>query len=110
MAANIIEIASLAELDALFENSHLAPVILFKHSDSCGISADLFEQISVIQSDIHIVVVQTNRSISDSVAVRTGFRHQSPQAFVLKSGKPVYQASHYGIDIRRIIEKLTTDN
>ena len=106
MAANIIEIASLAELDALFEGSHSAPVILFKHSNTCGISADLFEQISEIQSDIHVVVVQRDRPVSDSIAARTGFRHQSPQAFVLKSGKPVYQASHYGIDIRRIAESM----
>lgn len=89
---------SLDALDALFEVSHRAPVILFKHSRTCGISAHLLEEIKAVDSDINVVVVQSHREVSNAIERLTGYRHQSPQAFVIKGGKAVYQASHYGID------------
>jgi bacillithiol system protein YtxJ len=89
---------SIDALDALFEVSHRAPVVLFKHSKTCGISAHLLEEIRTVDSDISVVVVQSHREISNEVEQRTGFRHQSPQAFVIRDGKAVYHASHYGID------------
>lgn len=96
--ADISPVRSPEVLDALFENSHSAPVVLFKHSSSCGISAHLLEEMSAVAGEVNVIVVQDNRDLSNAVEARTGFRHQSPQAFVLKNGKAVYHASHYGID------------
>ena len=45
--------------------------------------------------DLVIVVCIALGSIH---AVRTGRSHQSPQAFVLLDGEPIYHATHYGID------------
>jgi thioredoxin 1 len=50
-----------------------------------------------INADVHIVILQTDRPVSDAIAERTGIRHESPQAFVLKGGKSIYHASHYDI-------------
>jgi bacillithiol system protein YtxJ len=47
---------------------------------------------------VNLIVVQDHRAISNEVERRTGRRHQSPQAFVIKNGEPVYHASHYAID------------
>ena len=85
-------------LDAVFERSHSEPVVLFKHSKACGISAHVLEMTSEIDGELNVIVVQEQRLLSNEVAGRTGYAHQSPQAFVLVNGKPVYHATHYGID------------
>lgn len=108
MSANFITIDSLDTLDALFERSYDEPVVIFKHSSRCGISAHLKEEISGLDADINLVVVQTSREISVAVESRTGFRHQSPQAFVIQNGRAVYHASHYGIDPIAISAHLTS--
>ena len=35
--------------------------------------------------------------VSDEIARRTGIRHESPQAIVLKDEKVIYHASHYDV-------------
>ncbi len=106
MSAKFIDLDSIQKLDALIAGSHTTPVFLFKHSDTCGISADILEQLGAIDGDINIIVVQSDREVSNAVAERLGIRHASPQAFVIKDGKPVYHATHYGIDPKKINEHL----
>ena len=72
-------------------------MILFKHSNSCGISSGVFNEVSLVNGDINLIVVQNARNVSNLIAERTGIRHESPQAIVLKQGEPVYHASHYDI-------------
>ena len=102
----INKVDSIEKLDELFERSKLEPVLLFKHSDSCGISAHVLDMVQEVDGDVNVIVVQENRDLSNEVAKRTGHTHQSPQAFVLRYGKPVYHATHYGIDPKSIEEKL----
>ena len=104
--ASINKVDSTEALDALFELSYREPVVLFKHSKACGISAHVLEMTSEIDGEINVIVVQDHRSLSNEVASRTGHTHQSPQAFVLVNGKPVYHATHYGIDARPISDHL----
>lgn len=106
MPANFNRISSAEELDSLIDASFDHPVVLFKHSNSCGISSDILHQLGEIEGNINVIVIQQDRDISNLAADRTGHRHQSPQAFVLKDGKPVYHATHYGIDPREISKKL----
>ena len=42
----------------------------------------------------------------EAIANLTGVRHQSPQAIVLRDGKPVYHASHYDIEATHIEESI----
>lgn len=98
MSANFITIDSLDSLDALFERSFTRPVVIFKHSNTCGISAHVMEQIADVDHDVNVIVIQTNRDLSNAVETKTGYRHQSPQAFVIRDGRAVYHATHYGID------------
>jgi bacillithiol system protein YtxJ len=106
MSAKFVKIETFEQLDELFKRSHDEPVILLKHSNTCGISLDILEQTAVIDGTVNVVVIQENRPISDTIAAKTGHRHQSPQAFVIKDGKPVYHATHYGIDPNEIKNKL----
>ena len=96
--ALINKVDSIEKLDAVFERSKSEPVVLFKHSNSCGISAHILETVQDIEAELNLIVIQENRALSNDVAVRTGRSHQSPQAFVLVDGEPVYHATHYGID------------
>lgn len=109
MPANLVMIESLEQLDALFESSFTAPIALLKHSNRCGISSHMLEMVSQAEGTINVVVIQEHRPISEAIAMRTGHRHQSPQAFVIKDGKSVYHATHYGIDPAKIQEHLTAN-
>jgi len=105
MPATINKVESIDELDELFERSVAEPVVIFKHSNSCGISSHVLEMIAEFDGQLNVVVVQQNRDVSNEIAVRTGYTHQSPQVFVLVDKKPVYHATHYGIDAEILKQK-----
>ena len=106
MAATFKPITSEEQLDALFEDSRHHAVALLKHSNTCGISANVMYDLREIDAEINVIVIQQNRDLSNAVAIRIGHRHQSPQAFVIKGGKAIYHATHYGIDPGEIESKL----
>lgn len=106
MPAKFNQITSAAQLDALFEDSHDHAVALIKHSDTCGISANVMHDLREIDADVNVIVIQQNRDLSAVTAEKTGYRHQSPQAFVIRDGKPIYHATHYGINPAEIESKL----
>lgn len=97
MKANFIEIHSGEELDEVFQKSKQQPVVLFKHSITCPISAGVYREVSGVDSDVYLIVVQYARGVSNQLAEKTGVRHESPQAIVLKDERAVYYASHYNV-------------
>ena len=105
MNAKFHEINTFEELETLFQQSFNAPVVLFKHSVTCPISMNVHADISEADAEINLIIVQKARNISTEIAQKTGIRHESPQAIVLKNGKAIYHASHYDItaeDIQRV--------
>jgi bacillithiol system protein YtxJ len=44
-----------------------------------------------------LVLVLENRRLSNTIASRFGVRHESPQAIVLRDGRPYWNASHWAI-------------
>ena len=106
MPAILTDLDSIEKLDELFERSHSAPVVIFKHSNTCGISSMISGRVKGLDAEINLIIVQKNRDVSNELAERTGIRHESPQAFVLRNGKIVYHASHYSIDPDEITREL----
>ena len=98
MPANFIDLHSGDDLDAVFERSNREPVVLLKHSNSCGISAHIKYLLESVDADIFVATVQLHRPLSNEITVRTGRSHQSPQLFVIRSGEVIHHATHYGID------------
>jgi bacillithiol system protein YtxJ len=94
---SFVTLDSIEKLDELFEKSKETPVVLFKHSLTCPISTDASTQMSIVNGDVNLVIVQISRSISNEIEMRTNIQHESPQLISLKDGKPVYSASHYKI-------------
>ncbi len=85
------------KLEQLFSLSNEKPIIIFKHSVTCPISHDVFQDTSASDNEVFLVIVQNSRQISNEIAEKTGIRHESPQAIILRNGKAVWHASHYDI-------------
>jgi bacillithiol system protein YtxJ len=86
-----------AELASLFTLSHERPVVLFKHSLTCPVSNAAYKEMSALDGDVSLIVVQNARDVSREVEAITGVRHESPQTIVLRNGRPVWNASHWRI-------------
>lgn len=106
MKAVINKITSIEELEEVFVKSNEKPVALFKHSTTCPISASVYHEVQNVDGEVNVVIVQSARNVSNEIAARTGVRHESPQAIVLKDGKAVYHASHYDITAEDVSSKL----
>jgi bacillithiol system protein YtxJ len=97
MEDRFTQITDTNALDQLLTRSHDAPVVLFKHSTTCPISAAAYKQMSKVENEVSLVVVQRARDVSSEIASRTGIQHESPQAIVLRNGEAVWAASHFDI-------------
>ena len=88
-------------LEELFERSRKQPIVLFKHSTTCPISASAHRQMAELSKEvagrIALVVVQRARELSRRVAELTGIQHESPQTIILRNGQAVWSASHFDI-------------
>lgn len=88
----------------MWSASQVEPVILFKHSQSCGVSLMARELIAEgeVPVPVHEIVVQQQRALSNAVADRLAVRHESPQVFVVAAGAAVWHSSHSGVQPARI--------
>lgn len=88
------------------------PSLIFKHSNSCAISAmalnrTLTQQDEIDEmADVYLVDVNRNRPTSLFIADELGITHESPQAILIKNGKVIYHASHSGIRPDDILSHL----
>jgi len=105
---NWVNIDSLAKLDEVLSSGDEKPILFFKHSTRCSISAmalhglegawDLKEE-EVTPCFVDLI---QHRDVSNKIEEITGVLHQSPQAIVLKKGEVIHQSSHNGIKAQQI--------
>lgn len=94
------QLSQVEEVDEVFLSSNNATQIILKHSISCGTSFFAKKNIESItkeelgDSQLHLIDVIRNRSISMYLAHKVGVRHESPQVFVIKNGEVIWHASH----------------
>jgi bacillithiol system protein YtxJ len=89
-----VELPDVAALDNFLAQSNGDPVIIFKHSDSCGISARAYTQMSQLKPPVGLVTVQTARTVSAELEKRMGLAHETPQVMIVSGGKVAWTASH----------------
>ena len=94
MTNGFIELRDVASLDDFLARSNGDPVIIFKHSYSCGISARAYTQMSWLERPVGLVTVQTARAVSDEIGKRMGLAHETPQVMIISDGKVAWTASH----------------
>ena len=102
MENQFIPVGDQQELDQLIARSHEAPVLVFKHSTTCPISAAAYREMRQLATEVALVVVQHAREVSREVEARTGIRHESPQALVLRNGEAVWTASHWRLTAEEV--------
>lgn len=100
-------------LDAAIAESRERPVLLFKHSRYCGVSCEALDELQAHIDNraggavaYRMITVQTHRPVSDAVSARLGIRHETPQAILLRDGKPVWNASHFRITASQLDQIL----
>ena len=118
MHPHLIHLQNLDDLDRLLSESHARPLLLFKHSYSCGVSAEaLDELVDHLNADVvaagltepqyAMVTVQTHRDVSNAVSTRLGVRHETPQALLVRDGRVVWAASHFRVTADAMKKALT---
>lgn len=89
------------QFDALLSASSGQPVIIFKHSPTCGTSAMAYDELTDLLEgsgpEVHLLNVLSSRALSQAVAARLAIRHESPQVLVLKDGLVRWYGSHYRV-------------
>ncbi len=58
----VVTLDSIEKFEALVGRSSDEPVFLLKHSRTCGISADIYEQMGSIDGEMNVIVVQDHRA------------------------------------------------
>lgn len=106
---NYTEIKSVDEWKKVLEKSSEKPVVVFKHSTTCPISAHAYGEFNSFDKpfDRYLVKVIEHRPVSNEISNDLGIKHESPQAFVIANGKVVWNASHRKIT-KRELEEVTS--
>ena len=97
MNNQFIEISNLTSLEDFVAKLDGAPGILFKHSDTCGISSRAYNEMSRLPYPVGLVVVQKARSVSDEIEKRWRVSHETPQVLIVRDGAVVWNASHFRV-------------
>ena len=93
----------LNELDAALAAASVRPILIFKHSETCGISAQAYEEVVSLLADpewpvdIYLVSVWAGRAVSNAIAARLHVRHASPQILLMEKGVVRWNASHFRV-------------
>ena len=95
------EITTPAEFDALLEESERGPVLIFKHSTQCPVSASAHSRMQAWERvlgeaapPVYLVKVFESRALSNDIAVHLGVTHKSPQVILVRDGYALWNTSH----------------
>jgi hypothetical protein len=121
-------LSGMDELDRALAASDERPLLLFKHSFTCGISAEALDELVAhlnavaslrrrdepvlpgrsasadrrVDASYAMVTVQTHREVSNAVARKLGVRHETPQALLIRDGRVVWSASHFRVTAQAV--------
>lgn len=103
------------QLSEIDNQSKEKPVLIFKHSTRCSISAASLDRLERKWDDTtmsnvvpYFLDLISNKEISNTVAQKYAVDHQSPQILIIRDGKCIHDASHFGIDYSEVEEIVTT--
>ena len=106
MENRFVKVTGAEQFTDLLTRSQEQPVVIFKHSTTCPISAAAYDEMAQVAGEIVLVEVQRARELSREIEKQTGIRHESPQVLVLDNGKVVWNASHFKVKARAVEEAL----
>jgi bacillithiol system protein YtxJ len=109
----ITRIERIEDVDGLLADSASTPVLIYKHSYTCGTSAYALDELTDLlhrqptAARYAMVAVQTHRDASSAIATRLGVRHETPQVLLVRDGRVVWSASHFRVTADAIEAALT---
>ena len=106
MENHFIKVTDTKAFQEMVDRSKERPVVIFKHSLTCPISAAAYDQVSEFAGEVALVEVQRARELSTEIENRLGITHESPQVIVLRNGQVVWNASHFKITADAVAEAV----
>lgn len=104
MSTPWLPLTDAAQVAALADESRQHPVIVFKHSTTCSISAAAKAKIErqwaasgLDGVPIYYLDLLRFRPLSAQIAEQFGVQHESPQLLLIQNGEATFNASHMGI-------------
>jgi len=116
MATPWLPLTQSEQLRDIVQESHEHPVLIFKHSTSCSISAAAKAKLerqwpeATLPTDtpIYYLDLLRYRPISGQIAEELQVQHESPQLLLIQDGQVRYHASHMGIRLSEAGAAVTT--
>jgi bacillithiol system protein YtxJ len=109
MGNSFFRIDNRETLNKLITDSRSKPVVIFKHSNTCGVSSAAYREMEKLDGQVNLLEVQSARDVSREIADLTGIRHETPQVIVLKDGKAVWNASHFDVKAGAVLKALESN-
>jgi bacillithiol system protein YtxJ len=114
MATSWLPLNQPEQLTDIVRESHEHPVLIFKHSTTCSISATAKAKLERQWPDanlpadtpLYYLDLLRFRPISAQIAQEFGVQHESPQLLLIQNGKCTYHASHMGIRLADVAEEV----
>ena len=106
MKNSFLKITDTKSLEEMADRSRERPIVIFKHSLTCPISASAYQQMVEFEGEVVLVEVQRARALSMEIESRLGVMHESPQVIVLRNGQVVWNASHFRITAAAVAEAV----
>ncbi len=103
-STGFVELKDSQSLEKFIHDSQAHPTIIFKHSNSCGISALAHKEMSKLQQPIGLIVVQKSRALSDELERRYALPHETPQVLIVRGDELLWDASHSRIRANTVEE------
>ena len=104
--SGFVELKDVESLNRFLEGSAEEPVVLLKHSNSCGVSSRAYREMAQLNRPVGLVTVQKARDVSNEIERRFGLAHETPQVVIVRSSKVVWNASHSRVSAHAIEEAL----
>jgi bacillithiol system protein YtxJ len=106
MDNHFVRITDTKAFEELLTRSKERPVVIFKHSMTCTISASAYQQMARFEGEVALVEIQRARELSREIEDRTGVAHESPQVIVLRNAQVVWHASHSKVEAEAVAEAV----
>lgn len=114
MPISWLPLTDAAQLDSIARESHQRPVLIFKHSTTCSISAAAKSKLerqwdaTSLPADLPLYYLDLlrYRPLSAAVAQQFGVQHESPQLLLIRDGACRYDASHMGIRLADVKQAI----
>jgi len=103
---SFLKITDTKSLEEMADRSRERPIVIFKHSLTCPISAGAYQEMVEFEGEVVLVEVQRARALSMEIESRLGVMHESPQVIVLRNGQVVWNASHFRITAAAVAEAV----